>query len=158
VVLAGDISWAMTLNQALADFDFIESLPGRKVIIKGNHDYWWSSRAKMEAFFDQNGLKSMTILHNSCVCQDGLALCGTRGWMLEDGTEHDHKLTAREEGRLRTSLDAASKTGLETGRVSFIPADIRGFDLGWDDRPDEIISGKKMLLRPSARRRVPSGV
>ncbi|MEG1848952.1 MAG: metallophosphoesterase [Oscillospiraceae bacterium] len=113
VVLAGDFSWGMSLEDALGDFRLVDRLPGRKVLLKGNHDYWWSSRRKMESFFEQNGLNSLRILHNSCVCAEGLALCGTRGWMLEDGAPHDQKLTAREEGRLRASLQAAGATGCE---------------------------------------------
>ena len=76
VVLAGDISWGMSLDEALGDFRLIDSLPGKKVLLKGNHDYWWSSRKKMEEFFAAHGLDSLSILHNSCVCADGLALAG----------------------------------------------------------------------------------
>jgi predicted phosphohydrolase len=113
VVLAGDTSWGMTLEQALGDFRLIDSLPGRKVLIKGNHDYWWTSRKKMEAYFAHNRLNSLTVLHNSVVCAEGKALCGTRGWMLENGASHDQKMTAREEGRLRASLEAAAAAGGE---------------------------------------------
>ena len=113
VVLAGDISWGMSLEQSLADFEYINSLPGKKVMIKGNHDYWWNSRRKMEDFFEKNGLTTLNILHNSFVEADGVALCGTRGWCLEDGKPEDKKVTAREEGRLRSSLEAARPAGLE---------------------------------------------
>ncbi|WMJ84100.1 metallophosphoesterase [Oscillospiraceae bacterium LTW-04] len=113
VVLAGDISWGMTLQEAAADFEYIEALPGKKVILKGNHDYWWNSRRKMEAFFESRGLSTLSILHNSCVAVGDIAICGTRGWMLEDSTPHDQKVTAREEGRLKASLEAAKPTGLE---------------------------------------------
>ena len=113
VVLPGDISWGMSLEQALEDFRFIDSLPGKKVLIKGNHDYWWNSRRKMEDFFDKNGLSSLYILHNSFVEADGAAICGTRGWCLEDGAPQDKKVTAREEGRLKASLEAAKPSGLE---------------------------------------------
>jgi predicted phosphohydrolase len=107
VVLAGDISWGMTLEMAADDFSFLHALPGRKVLIKGNHDYWWSSRKKMEGFFAQNNFDSLFILHNSCIQVENIVLCGTRGWMLEDGEPHDSKIKAREEGRLRASLKAA---------------------------------------------------
>jgi predicted phosphohydrolase len=82
VVLVGDTSWGMSLEQALGDFQLLDSLPGKKVLIKGNHDYWWSSRRQLDVFCP-NRLKYADILHNSCVCAE-LALCGTRGWMLED--------------------------------------------------------------------------
>ncbi len=113
VVLAGDISWGMTLEEAAADFAYIDALPGRKVILKGNHDYWWNSRRKMEAFFESRGLSTLSILHNSCIASEDIAICGTRGWMLEDSSPHDQKVTAREEGRLKASLEDAKRTGLE---------------------------------------------
>lgn len=113
VVLAGDISWGMTLEEAAADFEYIDALPGKKVILKGNHDYWWNSRRKMEAFFESRGLSTLSILHNSFVASGDIAICGTRGWMLEDSAPHDQKVTAREEGRLKASLEAAKPTGLE---------------------------------------------
>lgn len=115
VVLAGDISWGMTLEEAAADFEYINALPGKKVILKGNHDYWWNSRRKMEAFFESWGLSTLSILHNSFVASpsENIAICGTRGWMLEDSAPHDQKVTAREEGRLKASLEAARPFGLE---------------------------------------------
>lgn len=113
VVLAGDISWGMSLSQALPDFLLIDSLPGKKIILKGNHDYWWTSRKKMEECFEQNKLRTLAILHNNCFEEEGKALCGTRGWMIEEGSPHDRKVAAREEGRLRASLECAKQTGLE---------------------------------------------
>ena len=113
VVIAGDISWAMSLEQSLADFEYIDALPGKKWIIKGNHDYWWNSRRKMEDFFEKNGLNTIGILHNSFVEAEGVALCGTRGWSLEDTSPLDKKVIAREEGRLKASLEAAKPSGLE---------------------------------------------
>lgn len=112
VVIAGDISWAMTLEQALGDFMLIDSLPGKKILLKGNHDYWWTSVKKMQEFFAEHRLNTLQLLHNNCVCAEDAAICGTRGWMLEEGTAHDQKLTAREEGRLRASLTAAKSCGL----------------------------------------------
>ena len=80
-VLCGDISWGMSLEQSAEDFRFIEALPGRKIILKGNHDYWWSSAAKTTAFFEKNGIGSILILHNnSFPFGENAAVCGTRGW------------------------------------------------------------------------------
>ncbi len=107
VVLPGDISWAMNLNEALPDLQFLHRLPGKKIFLKGNHDYWWTTKNKMEQFLEQNGLESITFLHNSCICAEGFRLCGTRGWLFENGQPHDEKVLAREAGRLRLSLDAA---------------------------------------------------
>ncbi len=114
VVIAGDISWGMSLEQAKPDFVFLHSLPGRKLLFKGNHDYWWTTRRKMDTFFEENGLTSLRIVHNDAVVVDGnLAVCGSRGWFNEDGEEADHTVLLREAGRLRASITAAKQTGLE---------------------------------------------
>ena len=107
-VLCGDLSWGMSLEESLADFRFINGLPGRKILLKGNHDYWWNTAAKMKRFFAENGLDTLEILHNNCLWYGEKALCGTRGWFYElDQSEHDEKVLAREVGRLETSLKAA---------------------------------------------------
>ena len=112
VVLAGDLSWGMTLPQAKADFAFLETLPGQKIILKGNHDYWWNSMKKMQQFFADNGFESLHILHNNSYSVEGYAICGTRGWLFDVGEPHDEKVMNREIGRLKMSLDAA-EPGLE---------------------------------------------
>ena len=113
VVLAGDISWAMSLEDALEDFRFLHALPGRKLIFKGNHDYWWCTRRKMDAFFEQHDLTSLTIVHNDTVTvDDRFAVCGSRGWFYDDA-EDNAKILRREAERLRTSIKAAKQTGLE---------------------------------------------
>ncbi len=108
-VLCGDLSWAMDLQGALEDFRFIDSLPGKKLLLKGNHDYWWSTAAKTGAFFQANGLRSMELLHNNCFLYGDTALCGTRGWFYEEerSVEHDRKILRREVMRLEASLTAA---------------------------------------------------
>lgn len=119
VVLAGDTSWAMNLNDTKADFAFIQNLPGQKWLLKGNHDYWWTTRAKMESFLEENGLDSLSILHNNAVSVEGLSLCGSRGWMFEQGQEHDKKIINREAGRIRASLQDAQRFG-EQEKVLFL--------------------------------------
>jgi len=107
-VLCGDTSWGIDFEECLDDFLFIDRLPGRKIIIKGNHDYWWSTAAKMKKFFDENGISSIQILHNNCFTYGGYALCGTRGWFYEEEQSgHNEKVLSREVGRLETSLKAA---------------------------------------------------
>jgi len=108
-VLCGDISWGMNLEESLKDFLFIENLPGRKIILKGNHDYWWNTAAKMNTFFKANEIKSIDILHNNCFRYEDTALCGTRGWLADDelSAEQNKKIMAREVLRLQTSLMAA---------------------------------------------------
>jgi len=108
-VLCGDTSWGMNLKESLKDFRFIDSLPGKKIILKGNHDYWWETVTKMKAFFDANGIKSIDILHNNSFIYNETAICGTRGWLNEEGysTEQNDKIMLREITRLRTSLKSA---------------------------------------------------
>lgn len=107
VVVAGDISWAMKLEATAADFAFLHSLPGQKLLLKGNHDYWWTTARKMEAYFAQMGFTSLRLLHNNSYLVEGRALCGTRSWMFDVGEAHDEKVMNRELGRLRASLAAA---------------------------------------------------
>lgn len=108
VVVCGDVSWAMGLEQSRADFAFLNHLPGEKWILKGNHDYWWSTAAKMNGFFSQNGFDKLHILHNNCALYGDIALCGTRGWFHEEnGAPQAEKVFRRELMRLETSLKAA---------------------------------------------------
>ena len=107
VVVAGDVSWAMKLENTLKDFQFIDSLPGQKYLMKGNHDYWWTTASRMNRFLKEQGLNSLHILHNNAAVAEGLALCGSRGWMFEEGEREDGSITAREAGRIRLSLEAA---------------------------------------------------
>lgn len=113
VVIAGDISWGMNLKQAQKDFAFLHSLPGKKLIFKGNHDYWWTTRRQMDLFFEQNGFDSLRIVHNDAVTVgDRYAVCGTRGWFFDAEEDADKLVLLREAGRLRTSIKAAKETGL----------------------------------------------
>ena len=99
----------MTLAGALEDFLFIHALPGKKIILKGNHDYWWTTASAANKFFAQNGIDSISILNNNCHFYRDLALCGTRGWFYEEerGGEHDKKILLRETMRLEASLKCA---------------------------------------------------
>ncbi len=110
VVLPGDFSWALKIEEALPDFKFLENLPGRKIMLKGNHDLWWVTMKKNLEFFRENNINSVEFVYNNAVEVAEYAVCGTRGWLL-DGKEADKKIIAREVGRLRRSLEAAAATG-----------------------------------------------
>lgn len=113
VVLGGDISWALTLEEAGADLHFIHDLPGQKILLKGNHDFWWPTAAKLNAYKEKEGLSSLSFLHNSAFVCEGAVICGTRGWFHDptaDGAKEANadyeRVVAREAGRLRLSLEA----------------------------------------------------
>ncbi|WP_040197711.1 metallophosphoesterase [Candidatus Soleaferrea massiliensis] len=113
VVLAGDSSWGMSLQESLTDFRFIDKLPGKKIVMKGNHDYWWSTKSKMDGFFEENGLETIQILHNNSFKVGNAVVCGTRGWLFEAGEPHDQKILNREAGRLDMSIRHAMQYGGE---------------------------------------------
>lgn len=106
LILAGDTSWGMSLEEAEADFLFLDRFPCKKYLVKGNHDYWWTTAAKLHRFFDEKGIHSLDILHNNSVPYGEYAVCGTRGWFLEEDA-HNVKVLNREAGRLEASLKAA---------------------------------------------------
>ena len=107
VVIAGDISWAMTLDNCFADFSFLHSLPGKKILLKGNHDYWWTSMKKMNEYCEKNGFSSINFLHNNCFFYGDYALCGSRSWFFDVSEPQDDKVMRREIGRLKASFEAA---------------------------------------------------
>ena len=110
-VICGDLSWGMGLEQTREDFLFIHSLPGKKIILKGNHDYWWSTAAKFTRFCQENGFENLFLLNNNCYFYENIAICGTRGWFYEEerSGQHDEKVFRRELGRLEASLKAAGE-------------------------------------------------
>jgi len=115
VIIPGDISWALKLEEAYSDLDFLNKLPGKKLIGKGNHDFWWATSKKMQNFFDECGFDTISILYNNAYAVEDGIVCGTRGWFLEEGHQVSvgevdyNKIVSRELIRLRISLDAAKK-------------------------------------------------
>lgn len=107
VVIAGDISWAMNFDELYEDFSFLNDLNGKKIIVKGNHDYWWNTLSKMNKFIEENNFDSINILQNNSYDVEGISVCGSRGWMFESSEEHDEKILSREVGRIIMSLDSA---------------------------------------------------
>ena len=113
LVLAGDTSWGMTLEESAEDFRFLEQFPCKKYLIKGNHDYWWSTAAKFHAFCEQKGFTTLELLHNNCFFFGEYAVCGTRGWFLdEEQKPHNAKVLNRELLRLEISRKAAGERSI----------------------------------------------
>ena len=127
-VLLGDLSWALDLPNARADFAFIDSIPGRKIILKDNHDYWWSTAGKFYKFCDENGFENQFILNNNHYEYGDIAICGTRGWFFEEekSDRHDEKVFKRELIRLEASLKSAG----DRRKIVFLhyPPKYRGYE------------------------------
>ena len=118
VVIPGDISWAMTLDEVIPDLTFLHKLPGRKILSKGNHDYWWGTIGKIEAMIAEQNLYSITFMKNNAFLVEGIAICGSRGWMLMSDAEFrlsDQVIYTRELGRLERSLKEGKKCLGESG-------------------------------------------
>ncbi len=113
VVIPGDISWAMSLEGAEEDFRFLHNLPGKKIILKGNHDYWWTTKKKMDNFLSEKGFDSISILHNNAFKVGEYVLCGTRGWFYDAEKSADMKVLLREASRLERSVEEGKKLGGE---------------------------------------------
>lgn len=113
LIIPGDISWGLKLEETLNDFKFIENLPGKKIILKGNHDLWWSTSSKIQKFFEENDIYTIDLLFNNFKVYDNIALCGTRGWSYEENfkNEADEKIYKREVLRLENSLKQAHNAG-----------------------------------------------
>lgn len=113
VILPGDISWGLKLDEARYDLDWVAKLPGRKVIFKGNHDLWWNGITKLNKMYE-----SVTFMQNDCYVAEDIFICGTRGWITPDNDEFgedDDKIYKREMMRLRASLDKAKAMGCTDG-------------------------------------------
>ena len=113
VVIAGDISWAMKLNEINKDFEYIQGLNGKKIILKGNHDYWWTTKSKMDKYISDSGFDSVSILHNNYYVVEDTAICGTRGWFYDAEKDEDMLILKREVGRLKMSIEPALKAGYQ---------------------------------------------
>lgn len=127
-VLLGDLSWALDLNEAKADFSWIDQIPGKKIILKGNHDYWWSTAAKFYKFCEEHNFSNQYILNNNHFEYQNIALCGTRGWFYEESRsgQHDEKVFRRELIRLEASLSSAG----EMEKIVFLhyPPKYKGYE------------------------------
>ncbi len=141
VIVNGDFSWATYVSDALPDFQFLNNLPGIKLMSKGNHDYWWETTTKLNKFLEENNLKNIHFIHNSAYMYEGYAICASRGWITpedKDFKQSDERMYNRELGRLRLSL----KKGMEEkpkgiiAALHYPPADgfmeiLDEFDVKW---------------------------
>ena len=126
VIIPGDISWALSLEESKSDMLFLDSLPGKKILGKGNHDFWWCTMRKHQAFFEQNGINSISFLFNNAHVVENFIIAGTRGWYNDEDAANApdnadfEKLTNRENLRLKTSLEAAKQLQLASPEKEII--------------------------------------
>lgn len=110
VIIPGDISWATYIDNAYEDFKYIDALPGKKIISKGNHDYWWTTASKLNKYLDENNFRTISFMHNNAFSIENIAICGTRGWKCpgeDDFKKDDDKIYKREITRLELSIKSA---------------------------------------------------
>ncbi len=108
VLHLGDFSWAMHLNETLKDFEYLNSLPGKKILLRGNHDYWWTTKTKMERFIKESGFENISFMQNDSIEIENKIFCGTRGWsLLNTETDNSRKIISRECIRLELSIQNA---------------------------------------------------
>lgn len=109
VLLLGDFSWEMNLENTYKDFEFINSLPGRKLLLKGNHDYWWNTLSKMRIYLTDNKFYNIDFIYNNSYEDNNKIIAGTRGWTISENQVEDEKIRKREALRLELSI----KNGIE---------------------------------------------
>ncbi len=120
VILPGDFSWAMYLEDTKLDFEYLNSLPGKKILLKGNHDYWWTTLAKMNDFIEENEFKDIYFLYNNSYLVEDKIIVGSRGWNILD-TENDSKMIKREKARLELSIQSGlNKYGKDKEIIAFM--------------------------------------
>lgn len=116
VVIPGDFSWAMHLQDTYEDFKFLNELPGKKLLLKGNHDYWWTTVTSMKKYLEENGFSNINFLQNNAFNYNNITICGTRGWTFTE-SENSKKMINRENERLTLSLQEGIKKYGENNQI-----------------------------------------
>lgn len=121
VILPGDFSWGMYLEETINDFKFLNDLPGKKILLKGNHDYWWTTLSKMRKFLKENNFNNIDFLYNNSYLVEDKIIVGTRGWITNSKSEENYKILKRENDRLKLSIENGLKTfGNDKEIIAFI--------------------------------------
>ena len=135
VLLPGDLSWATYLDKSVPDFSYIDALPGKKIISKGNHDYWWTTQSKLNQFLNREGFTGISFLQNNACVFHHLAITGSRGWKNpeDDGfTQEDEKIYHRELERLKLSLKSIEGfDGFTIAMLHYPPFNAKGKPTGF---------------------------
>ncbi len=142
VILPGDFSWAMYLKDTYKDFEYLEKLPGNKILLKGNHDYWWGGISKMDEYLKENNFSNINFLYNNAYLIENVLIVGTRGWNLTDSEENE-KMLNRECIRLKLSIDyGINKFGNDKEIIVFMhypPISKAGLSNGYTRKYIEIL-------------------
>ncbi len=109
VILPGDFSWATYLEESEKDFEFLNNLPGKKILLKGNHDYWWTTVTKMKKFLEEKNFQNIDFLYNNSFLIENKIIAGTRGWITNPNSKENYKILKRENDRLKLSLESGIK-------------------------------------------------
>lgn len=117
ILLPGDFSWAMALQDTLKDFKYLNELPGKKIMLKGNHDYWWNSLKKLNEFIEENNFQNISFLYNNAYEVEEKIIVGTRGWNLTSKEDEDKKIIDRELIRLELSITEGIKNFGENKKI-----------------------------------------
>lgn len=121
VILPGDFSWATYLEETYKDFEYLNSLPGKKIMSKGNHDYWWTTVTSMNRFLKENNFENIDFLYNSSYLVEDKIIVGTRGWINSWKSQENYKILKRENDRLKLSIeDGIKKYGKDKEMIAFI--------------------------------------
>lgn len=121
VIIPGDFSWATYLEETYKDFEFLNSLPGKKILSKGNHDYWWTTVTSMKKFLKENNFDNIDFLYNNSYLIDDKVIVGTRGWVNSWKSDDNYKILKRENDRLKLSIEnGISKFGNDKEMIAFI--------------------------------------
>lgn len=110
VILPGDFSWATYLEESEKDFEFLNNLSGKKILLKGNHDYWWTTVTKMKKFLEEKNIQNIDFLYNNSFLIENKIIAGTRGWIINPNSKENYKILKRENDRLKLSLESGIKS------------------------------------------------
>ncbi|MDR1101498.1 MAG: metallophosphoesterase [Clostridiales bacterium] len=143
VLVCGDVSWAMYIDDAALDFSYINELNGTKIISKGNHDYWWCTHNKQKNFIEKHGFERICFLHNNSYMAEGVGICGARGWLAGElcNSDEDKKIYDRELQRLELSIKSIPAEAERKIAMLHYPPDLTFMKMLSDYKIDDCVYG-----------------
>ena len=151
VIIPGDFSWAMYLNEAVEDFKYLDSLNGKKILLKGNHDYWWETRSKLMGFLNNNCFSHIDFLYNNSFEIEGVNYCGTKGYDIKDA---DEKIINREITRFSISYESNNDKSRKTIAIFHYPPEKELLYLMAEYKIDHCVFGHLHGLKPDSYNKI----